>query len=98
MGRTQLGTELRLTLLQPLTPTVDALATQVRRPFLLYGALAVALAALGAALLSRSLLRPLRAFISIMRAGAEGRAVERGFDAEDASQEIRAPDASYTRL
>jgi signal transduction histidine kinase len=58
----------------------------------------VLLAALGAALLSRSLLRPLRAFIAIMRAGAEGKTVERGFDAENASQEIRTLDASYTRL
>jgi signal transduction histidine kinase len=98
MGRTQLGTELRLTLLQPLTPTVDALAAQLRKHFLLYGALAVALAAFGAALLSRSLLGPLRAFIAIMRAGAEGKVVERGFDAENASQEIRTLDASYTSL
>ena len=98
MGRTQLGTELRLTLLQPLTPTVNALAAHLRRDFLLYGTLAVLLAAFGAALLSRSLLRPLRAFISIMRAGAEGKTAARGFDAENASQEIRTLHASYTRL
>ncbi|MFL5608615.1 MAG: ATP-binding protein, partial [Gemmatimonadaceae bacterium] len=98
MGRTQLGTELHLTLLQPLTPTVNALAAQLRRDFLFYGALAILLAALGAIALSRSLLEPLRAFIAIMRAGAEGKTVERGFDAENASQEIRTLDASYTRL
>jgi signal transduction histidine kinase len=98
MGRTQLGTELRLTLLQPLTPTVNALATHLRRDFLLYGTLGVLLAALGAILLSRSLLRPLRAFIAIMRAGAEGKTAARGFDAENASQEIRILDASYTQL
>jgi signal transduction histidine kinase/CheY-like chemotaxis protein len=100
MGQTQRDTELRLTLLQPLTPTVNALAGKLRRDFTLYGVLAVVLAGLGAAMLSRSLLRPLRAFIAAMRGGADGDGVPAApaIDAENASQEIRVLNTAFMRL
>jgi signal transduction histidine kinase len=98
MGKTQRGNDLRLTLLQPLTPSVRALTAGLRRDFLLYGVLAVLLAAAGAAMLSRSLLRPLRAFIAVMRDGPDANIASRRFDASDASQEIRALDESFSAL
>jgi signal transduction histidine kinase/ActR/RegA family two-component response regulator len=98
LGTTQRGTAVKITLLQPLTAAVRGLTNSLRADFLLYGALAVVLAALGAALLSRSLLRPLRGFIDFMRGGAERERVEEAFDAEDASQEIRALNESFNQL
>ena len=98
MGATQRGTELALTLLQPLTPTIDALSSALRRDFLLYGALAVLLAALGALVLARSLLEPLGAFIAALRSGASAERPVVNFEAEDASQEIRVLNASFTKL
>src|SRR4051812_4357246 len=85
MGTTQHGSEISLTLLQPLTPTIDALAGALGRDFLLYGALAVLLAALGAFVLSRSLLGPLGAFIEALRAGAGAERPAVRFDATAAS-------------
>ena len=98
MGTTQRGTELSLTLLQPLTPTIDALSSALRRDFLLYGALAVGLAALGALVLARSLLKPLGAFIAALRSGASAERPTVSFDDADASQEIRTLNASFTTL
>jgi signal transduction histidine kinase len=98
MGTTQRGAELRLTLLQPLTPTIDALSDALRRDFLLYGALAVLLAAIGAVALSRSFLRPLGAFIAALRAGANAERPSVRFEAEDASREIRTLNESFLQL
>ena len=98
MGTTQHGSDITLTLLQPLTPTIDALATALGRDFLLYGALAVLLAALGAFVLSRSLLGPLGAFISALRSGAGADRPAVRFDASDASLEIRTLSDSFTQL
>ncbi|MDB4898282.1 MAG: Blue-light-activated protein, partial [Gemmatimonadetes bacterium] len=98
LGRTQHGTELRLILLEPVEPAVAALTRALRRDFLLYGLLAVMLAALCAALLARSLLLPLRAFIRFMHAGARRERVDARFDAEDASLEIRTLNESFTQL
>jgi signal transduction histidine kinase/CheY-like chemotaxis protein len=98
MGRTQRGTALRLTLLQPLTPAVRTLTARLRRDFVLYGALTVLLAALGAAMLSRSLLQPLRAFIATLRSGTSDGRIDQPFDASEASQEIRVLNDSFTQL
>jgi signal transduction histidine kinase/ActR/RegA family two-component response regulator len=98
LGRTQRGTDLRLTLLQPVGPSVQTLTSTLQRDFLLYGSLAVLLAALGAAVLSRSLLRPLRGFIAFMRDGAARERVDRHFDADDAAPEIRTLNDSFTGL
>jgi signal transduction histidine kinase len=98
MGTTQRGTELSLTLLQPLTPTVDALSSALGRDFLLYGALAIVLAALGALLLSRSLLQPLGAFIAALRSGASADTPIVKFDARDASLEVRSLSESFEEL
>jgi signal transduction histidine kinase/CheY-like chemotaxis protein len=98
LGRTQRGTELRLTLLQPVDPAVRGITRTLRRDFLLYGALAVMLAVLGATILARSLLHPLRALIAFIRAGAERERVDHDFDADDASQEIRTLNESFAQL
>ena len=98
LGRTQRGTDLRVTLLQSLTPAVSALTSALRRDFIIYGVLAVVFAGLGAAVLSRSLLRPLRGFIYYMHEGAERDRIEHAFDATDASLEIRALNDSFRRL
>jgi signal transduction histidine kinase len=98
LGRTQRGTELRLTLVQPVDPVVRAITRTLRRDFLLYGALTVLLAALGATMLARSLLRPLRALIAFIRAGAHSNGVEHRYDDDDASQEIRALNESFGQL
>ncbi|MEP6619344.1 MAG: ATP-binding protein [bacterium] len=98
LGRTQLGTDLRVLLLQPLTPAVAALTSALRRDFIVYGVLAVVFAGLGAALLSRSLLRPLRGFIYFMHEGANRDDVHHEFNVDDASLEIRALNLSFNRL
>ena len=98
IGSTQRGTPLKITLLQPLSPTVRPITSALLRDFLLYGLLGVLLAALGAAMLSRSLLRPLRGFIEFMHQGAKRERVDRVFDAEDASQELRALNESFNQL
>jgi signal transduction histidine kinase len=98
LGTTQRGTPVKITILQPLTTTVRVLTNSLRSDFILYGALAVVVAAVGAWLLSRSLLRPLRRFIDFMRTGAERELVDEAFDAEDTSQEIRALNVSFNQL
>jgi signal transduction histidine kinase len=98
LGSTQRGTPLRITLLQPLTAAVESFTSTLLPHFLLYGVLAVLLAALGASLLSRSLLRPLTRFILFMRRGAEHERLDRVFDARDASRELRILSESYNRL
>jgi signal transduction histidine kinase/ActR/RegA family two-component response regulator len=98
LGTTQRGAPVKITILQPLTTTVRVLTNSLRSDFILYGALAVIVAAVGAWLLSRSLLRPLRRFIGFMRTGAERERVDEVFDAEDASQEIRTLNVSFNQL
>jgi signal transduction histidine kinase/ActR/RegA family two-component response regulator len=98
LGQTQRGTPLTITLLQPLSPSVNALTAALGRQFLLYGLFAVLLAAFGAAFVSRSVLEPLNRFIRFMRVGAERERVDEAFDAEDASQEIRALNESFDQL
>jgi signal transduction histidine kinase len=98
IGTTQRGTPLKVTLLQPLAPVVQPITAALLRDFLLYGLLGVLLAALGAAMLSHSVLRPLEGFIDFMHEGAERERVDREFDAEDASRELRALNESFNLL
>ena len=98
IGQTQRGTPLDITLLQPLSPAVRPITAALFRDFALYGLLAIVLAAAGAAVLARSLLRPLRGFIEFMRQGARREQVDHAFDAQDASQEIRVLNESFNRL
>jgi len=98
IGKTQRGTPLRITLLQPLTPTVKLLRDALLRDFLIYGLAAVILAGLGAAALTRSVLRPLRAFIQFMGRGAERERLDESFDATGAAREIRALNESFNQL
>ncbi len=100
IGSTQRGSPLRITLLQPLGPAVRALTRTLLRDFLLFGTLAVLLAGLASALLSRSLLDPLTRFIQYLRAGAPRATTTEplAFRAEDSSEEIRALDSSFGQL
>ena len=98
LGTTQRGTPLRMTLLQPLSPTLRALTHALLRDFLLYGLLAVVLAGFGAALVSRSLLRPLLGFIRFMRRGSEREHVDEHFDTSHATQEVRVLNESFHHL
>ena len=98
IGQTQRGTPLDITLLQPLSPAVRPITAALLRDFALYGVLAILLAAMGAAILARSLLRPLRRFIEFMRQGARRERIDQAFDARDASQEIRVLNESFNRL
>ncbi len=98
LGQTQRGTPLAITLLQPLSPAIRPMTTALLRDFIIYGLLAIVVAAVGAALMSRSLLRPLRLFIEFMRQGARRERVDQAFDVKDASQEIRVLNESFNRL
>jgi two-component system, cell cycle sensor histidine kinase and response regulator CckA len=60
--------------------------------------LAILLAALGALLLSRSLLQPLGAFIAALRSGASADTPIVKFDARDASLEVRSLSESFEEL
>ena len=57
LGETQLGERVMLWLMQPLDRTVKGFTAPLLRDFLVYGLLAVALTALGAAVAARSVLR-----------------------------------------
>ena len=98
VGKTQLGNPLRITLLQPLGPAVRGLRQALLRDFVIYGLLAVILAGVSAAMLARSLLRPLVGFIRFMRRGADRERVDEAFDASNASQEIRVLNETFNQL
>jgi signal transduction histidine kinase len=92
------GEPVMLYLLHPLSAALGPVNAVVRGNFLLYGCLAVLLAGAGAALVSRSLLAPLRHFVGFMESVAESREYSRRFDSSRATAEIRTLDASYNHL
>jgi diguanylate cyclase (GGDEF)-like protein len=69
VGATQEGAPVRLALLQPVTPTMRRATSALLIELAMSGLIAVALAGFGAALLARSLLEPLEAFVRQLRAG-----------------------------
>jgi diguanylate cyclase (GGDEF)-like protein len=69
VGATQDGAPIRLTLLQAVTPTLRRATNALLIELAVSGLIAVALAGFGAALLARSLLEPLEAFVRQLRAG-----------------------------
>ena len=70
LGETQDHEPVHLWMLQPLTRRVAALTRPLRRLFLLYGALAVIVAAFGSAVVARTVLGPFQKFVRYMRSGA----------------------------
>jgi signal transduction histidine kinase/ActR/RegA family two-component response regulator len=98
LGETQDREPLRLWMLQPLTPRVDHMMQPLRRGFLLYGAVAVLIAALGAAFAAGTVLGPFRQFVAYMRSGAAAEQRQGRFDAEREAAEVRTLNASFNQL
>ncbi len=98
LGETQDGAAVRLWLLQPLTETVTALTRPLVRDFLFYGLLAVVFAGAGAALLARTVLRPIDRFVSYLREGTAAERLESRFDSSDAPPEVRTLNDSFGGL
>jgi signal transduction histidine kinase/ActR/RegA family two-component response regulator len=98
LGTTQDGAQVRLWLLQPLTQTVRALTRPLLKDFLVYGLMAVLCAAIGAALLARSVLGPFDRFVRYLREGTAAERLESRFDASDAPAEVRTLNESFGAL
>ena len=98
IGETQTGESVQLWMLQPLSRRVAALLRPLRREFLLYGAFAVFVAAMGAAVVARSVLGPFQRFVRYMRSGAAAEQRQGRFDADDAAVEVRTLNDSFNQL
>ena len=98
LGVASRGEPVTLYLLHTLSAALDPVNDLMRLNFLLYACIAVLLAGAGAALVSRSLLAPLRSFVGFMESVAESKEYSRRFDSSRATAEIRTLDASYDRL
>jgi len=98
LGETQRGTSARLWLLQPVAPIANAMTHHVTTQFAAIGLVAVLLAALGAALLARNVLRPLEGFVEYLRSGPDGTEPARPAASEHASPEMKALDESFVAL
>ena len=98
LGETQDQEAVRLWILQPLTRQVARLMRPLRREFELFGALAVIVAALGAAFVARSVLGPFTRFVVYMRSGAATEQRQGRFDADDEAAEVRTLNDSFNQL
>jgi len=98
LGETQGREPVRLWMLQPLSRRVAALMGSLRRDFLLYGSLAVLIAALGATLTTRTVLAPFTRFVAYMRSGAAADQRLGRFDAEGEAVEVRTLNESFNQL
>jgi signal transduction histidine kinase/ActR/RegA family two-component response regulator len=98
LGQTQNGEAVRLWMLQPLTKRVAALTVPLRRQFLLYGAIAVLLAGIGAAGVASTVLKPFKRFVQHMRSGAASETHQGGFNATDEALEVRTLNDSFNQL
>jgi signal transduction histidine kinase/CheY-like chemotaxis protein len=98
LGETQDHQQVRLWMLQPLTRRVAALTAPLRRDFLLYGVLAILVAAFGSALVARTVLGPLQRFVRHMRSGAASEQNEGRFHADDEAREVRTLNESFNQL
>ncbi|MGH7619217.1 MAG: ATP-binding protein, partial [Gemmatimonadaceae bacterium] len=98
LGETQDRETVSLWMLQPLTPRVTHLMQPLRADFLLYGAVAVLIAALGAAFTAGSVLGPFRQFVAYMRSGAAAERRQGLFDAEHEAAEVRTLNESFNQL
>jgi len=98
LGETQEHAPVRVWMLQSLTQRVGALTAPLRSDFVFYGALAVAIAAIGAAIVARGVLGPFRRFVVHMRSGAEAQHQQGQFDARDEALEVRTLNESFNQL
>ena len=98
LGETQDGEAVRLWMLQPLSRRVAALMQPLRRDFILYGLCAVLIAALGAALVARTVLAPFTRFVGYMRSGAATERRQGRFEADNEAAEVRTLNTSFNQL
>ncbi|MEP6494844.1 MAG: ATP-binding protein [bacterium] len=98
LGETQEHEAVRLWILQPLTRTVAALTRPLRRVFLLYGALAVLVAGIGAVFTARTVLGPFQRFVRYMRSGAATEQRSAPFEADGEALEVRTLNESFGQL
>ncbi len=98
LGETQMREAVRLWILQPLSPRVAVLMSPVRRDFMLYGAIAVLIAALGAMLVARTVLGPFKRFVQHMRSGAAAEEQHGQFAADGEALEVRTLNDSFNQL
>ncbi len=98
LGETQDHEPVHLWMLQPLTRRVAALTRPLRRLFLLYGALAVIVAAFGSAVVARTVLGPFQKFVRYMRSGAATETRQGRFDADHEALEVRTLNESFNQL
>jgi signal transduction histidine kinase/ActR/RegA family two-component response regulator len=98
LGQTQTGAAVSMWLMQPVGRAVTALMRPLARDFVIYGALAVLIAAVGSGLAAQSVLRSFRRFVEYMRSGATAERLEKRFDARDVPAEVRVLNRSFDYL
>jgi signal transduction histidine kinase len=98
LGETQEHNAVRLWMVQSLSARVAALTRPLRAKFVVYGALAVIIAAFGTAFVARTVLAPFQRFVQYMRSGAAAEQRQGRFDATNESREVRTLDDSFNQL
>jgi signal transduction histidine kinase/ActR/RegA family two-component response regulator len=98
LGETQQHEAVRLWMLQPLSRRVSSLMRPLRMDFLVYGAVAVLIAGIGAAFVARTVLGPFHRFVRYMRSGAAAEQRQGRFDAHDEALEVRTLNDSFNQL
>ena len=98
LGEARGGEHAALWLMQPIDETVRALTAPLLRQFVIYGLLAVVLATLGAAMATRSVLRPFHAFVAYLRSGDVTSGAGHRFDSDGQPREIEALNESFEQL
>ena len=98
LGETQRREAVQLWMLQPLTRRVTELIDPLRDDFLIYGALAVLIAAAGIAVVARTVLAPFTRFVAYMRSGAAADQRQGRFDADREAIEVRTLNQSFNQL
>ena len=98
LGETQDRAPVRLWMAQSLTRRVSALTRPLREKFLIYGFVAVLIAAIGAAFVARTVLGPFQRFVRYMRSSAAAEHREQPFDAESEAFEVRTLNDSFDHV
>ena len=98
LGRDAAGRPVTLLLLHSISDTIAPLQRALRASFLLYGALAVVVAGIGATTVARTVLRPLNRFVRFVRDVSQSGEYARRFDVAHASPEIVSLNESYQQL